>query len=483
MGFLGDGVDLIILIPAVACWVALARGTVRGAFVNVYIPVFLLLPQYFTLRFPHLPPLSFADAAILPLFLALCLKELRRWRFSWMDLLVVLFAFSVALSEGLSTELADGTWKRLFLADGAPVGANAANGGLMLFAQFTTVVVPYMLGKLLIERGGAGEEPARLALIRKMLVVLAVVAGISVIDFVSRRSTWQTLFIMLFPDQPSFWPQQVRWGFGRIAGPFAHAILAGTIFLMALIYCLWLRAYEPQWGTRRVMAGSKLTLRDLIMWALVGGLLMTQSRGPWIGAGLAVMLVLLMQKYATWKAAALFALAAGVFFVAAWGYGKQYTNVAQSGVVTDEQRNAIYRRELLNSYKPIIKERKAFGWGITTYPAMNGQSSIDNEYLMLAVTQGFVGLGLFAAIGAGSMLRLLIRAAWPIAIDDRALIVAHLAVLIGVMITITTVYLGEQAFILFFLVVGWGQAMHPQRVGEIAAKTLIPQFHFQKVLT
>jgi len=64
--------DLIILIPAVACWVALARGTVRSAFLNVYIPVVLLLPQYFTLRFPHLPPLSFADAAILPLFIALC---------------------------------------------------------------------------------------------------------------------------------------------------------------------------------------------------------------------------------------------------------------------------------------------------------------------------------------------------------------------------------------------------------------------------
>jgi hypothetical protein len=475
--------DLIILIPAVACWVALARGTVRSAFLNVYIPVVLLLPQYFTIRFPHLPPLSFADAAILPLFLALCLKEVRRWRFSWMDLLVVLFAFSVALSEGLSTPLADGTWKRLFLANGEHVETNLANAGLMLFAELTRVIVPYMLGKLLIEPGGVEDEPARVPLVHRMVISLAVVAGISVIDFVTGKSSWQTVFIRLFAGTASNWPQQMRWGFGRIAGPFGHAILAGTIFLMGLIYCLWLRSYAPEWGTRRVIGGLPFTFRGLVMWALVAGLLMTQSRGPWVGAGLALMLVLLMQRFSTWKAATFFGVVAAVLLVGAYYYGKQYTGVPRSDAVNDEQRNAIYRRELLNSYEPIVKERKAFGWGITTYPTMNGQTSIDNEYLMLAVTQGFVGLGLFVAIGAGSMLRLLKLATRSIPMEDRALIVAHLAALIGVMTTITTVFLGEQAIVLFFLVVGWGQGMNPQRIGEPASSRPIPQFQFQRVLT
>jgi len=476
-------VDLIILIPAVACWVALARGSVRSAFLNVYIPVVLLLPEYFTLRFPHLPPLSFADAAILPLFLALCLKELRRWRFSWMDLLVFLFALSVGISEGLSTVLADGTWRKLFLADGEPLDTNFANGGLMLFAELTTVVVPYMLGKLLIEQGGAEDEPARIPLVRRMVVLLAIVAGISVIDFVSGKSSWQTVFINLFGGVASIWPQQMRWGFGRIAGPFGHAILAGTIFMMGFIYCIWLRSYFPEWGTRRLIAGLPLTVRGLVLWALIAGLLMAQSRGPWIGAGLALVLVLLMQKYSTWKALALFGLAATVFFVAAYFYGKQYTDVQRSEAMDDEQRNAVYRRELLDSYRPIIKERMVFGWGITTYPSMNGQTSIDNQYLMLAVTQGFVGLGLFVAIGAGSILRLLKLLTRPMAMEDRAIIVAHLAALIGVMTTITTVFLGEQAILLFFLVVGWGQGMNPLRVDAAVPNRLIPQFRFQRVLT
>jgi len=38
--------DLIILIPAVACWVALARGPIRKALLDVYLPAVLLLPQY-----------------------------------------------------------------------------------------------------------------------------------------------------------------------------------------------------------------------------------------------------------------------------------------------------------------------------------------------------------------------------------------------------------------------------------------------------
>jgi O-antigen ligase len=174
-----------------------------------------------------------------------------------------------------------------------------------------------------------------------------------------------------------------------------------------------------------------------------------------------------MQRFATWKAATLFGLVAGVSLMAAYTYGKQYTEVQRTEAVDDEQRDAIYRRQLLDSYRPIIKERKAFGWGITTYPAMNGQTSIDNEYLMLAVTQGFVGLGLFVAIGFGTMFRLLKLLTRPIAMEDRALIVA----------------LGEQAVVLFFLVVGWGQAMNPQRVGEAAPDRVIPQFQFQRVLT
>lgn len=463
--------NLIILIPALACWAVLARGSAQKALINVWLPVVLLLPQYFSLRIPHLPPLTFADAAILPLGAALLMTEMPRWRWSWTDLWVVLFAASAALSEGLNTV--------------------AASGGLQLFAEITTIVLPYMAGKLLIEQegrqGGVEEQPGRKMLVRRMVVLLALVAVISVYDFFTARNSWQIACRPFFPPEQwaevaSNWPMQVRWGFGRIAGPFAHAILAGMIFLMGLIYCLWLRRFDPQWGSRRVVEGLPITGRGLALAAIVAGLLMTQSRGPWIGVGLALVFALLVRVLSWGKAAMVFAVLVAVFSVVAYNYGSKYTEKEFSQASDEEQRDAIYRRDLLKNYTPLVMQHKAFGWGISAHPDVNGQKSIDNDYLMLAVTQGFTGLGLFLAIVAGTVVRLLRMASRPLRPEDRGLVFAHLAMLTGLLTTITTAYLGEQALILFFLMAGWVQGMNPVWVGAGVGDACAPRYRFQRVL-
>jgi O-antigen ligase len=475
--------ELIILIPAVVCWVALARGPIRKALIDVYLPTVFLLPQYFSLRFPHLPPLTFADAAVLPLGVALWVKEMRRWRLDWMDLWVLMFAVSAGLSEGLSTALADGTWKNLLSVDGPDMWGNIANGGLQLFQGLCTMVLPYMLGKLLIERQGVEGQPARKRVVRRMVVLLAIVAGISVFDFLTGKSIWQMFWRHFFPGQPVTWGVQMRWGFGRIQGPFAHAILAGMIFLMGLIYCLWLRVFAPNWGTRKVFNGLPLTVRGLVLWAIVAGLLMTQSRGPWIGVGLALVLALLVRTFTLGKATLAFVFVLLGFSVIAYYYGKRYTDVDINHAATEEQRNAIYRRELIRTYMPIIRERKAFGWGITTLPDLNGQRSIDNQYLLLAATQGLTGLGLFLMILLGSGVRLFRLAKGPLVAEDRALVFAQLTVLMGLITALTTVYLGEQALLLLFFSVGWIHGMNPAGVNTGTESAMAPEFRFQKVLT
>jgi hypothetical protein len=475
--------ELIILLPAVACWVALARGPIRKALINVYLPVVLLLPQYYSLRFPHLPPLSFADAAVLPLGAALWVKEMRHWRFDWMDLWVLLFAASAALSEGLSPALADGTWKQLLAVNSPPVEGNLANGWLQFFAGLCTMVLPYMLGKLLIEQQGAEGQPARKRVLRRMVVLLAIVAGISVLDFLTGRSIWQRVFRHVFPDQTVGWTVQMRWGFGRIAGPYAHAILAGMIFLMGLIYCLWLRKFAPNWGTRRIFNGLPLTLRGLVLWAIVAGLLMTQSRGPWIGVGLSLVLALLVWKLPLGKATLAFVLVVVVFSGTAYYYGKRYTDVDINHATSEAQRNAIYRRDLLWTYIPLIEQRKAFGWGITTLPSMHGHMSVDNEYLLVAATQGLTGLGLLLMILLGSAVRLYRLARRQLGMEDRALVFAHLTVLMGLMTALTTVYLGEQALLLLFLIVGWIHGMNPAGTAPAKGNAKVDALQFQRVLT
>ena len=128
----------IILIPAVVCWAVMAMGSARKALLYVYLPALLLVPQYYVFRLPHLPPLSFADAAILPLGIALAVTGMRRWRLAWMDLWVLLFAVCAGLSEALSTELANGDWMRLLLARICAVEKNQHQpgyGGLMFVAR------------------------------------------------------------------------------------------------------------------------------------------------------------------------------------------------------------------------------------------------------------------------------------------------------------------------------------------------------------
>lgn len=480
---MGEKMELIILLPAVACWVALARGPIRRALLNVYLPVVLLLPQYYTLRFPHLPPLTFADAAILPLGAALFVKEMRRWRFDWMDLWVLLFAASGGLSEGLSTALADGTWKNLLAVNSPPVVAQIANGGLEFFQAICAMVLPYMLGKLLIEQHGAEGKPARKRVVSRIVVLLAIVAGISVFDFFSGQSIWQKVGRHLFPDQVVAWPLQTRWGFGRAAGPFAHAILAGMIFLMGLIYCLWLRRFAPKWGSRKVLEGLPLELRGLVLWAIVAGLLMTQSRGPWVGVGLALVLAFLARNLPLGKAALAFVCVLAVFTIVAYYYGKSYTDVDIDHATSEAQRNAVYRRDLIRTYVPLIEERKAFGWGITTLPTMHGQKSVDNQYLLLAAAQGLTGLSLFLLILLGSVARLFRLARGPLGMEDKALVFAHLAVLMGLMIALTTVYLGEQAQLLLFFIVGWIHGMHPAGLGAGNGNAPAAAFRFQRVLS
>lgn len=466
---------LIILLPAVACWFVIAKWSMRRALLYVYLPSLLLLPQYYIFRPSHLPPLSFAEAAILPLGLAFLVSGLRGWRLDWMDLAVVGFAASQGLSEGWSSQIAD---RVDFLA----LISTPANGVLMFIGCLLTAVLPYMAGKLLIEGQDAQGENMRRKVVTWMALMLAVVAAISVHDFLTVSNSWIKAGSVLFPRQFVPWAPQMRWGFGRIAGPYGHAILAGMIFSTGLIYLLWLCRVDPRWGTNRVIDALPITVRGVLIAAVAAGLLMTQSRGPWMGMALALVFALLTRTLPLAKAVSLFVVFLALFSAAAYYIGIRYTDKDLSAASNAEQRDAIYRRELLPNYIPLVKERPAFGWGITTFPKVDGQDSIDNEYLLLAVTQGLVGLALFLAVAAGSAMRLMRMLFRPMGNQDRWLIVAHLSVLICLLTTLTTVYMGEQVVMVFFLFAGWVQAMNPAPVQVESAQRYAGQWGFRRVI-
>lgn len=454
--------DFVILLPGIAACIVLAWRSAASALMYVWLPVLMLLPDYYVLRIQHIPPISFADSAVLPLGIAMILllaQRRLRWTLRRADLWVILFVALSAVSETLHT--------------------NSHTGGFDLFSGLCTAIFPYMAGRLLMEKYGL-----RLRFVSGFIVFLAIVALFSVYDFDKGVSSTQLFWSHFFPGQAvPQWDQQVRWGFGRIAGPYAHAILCGLMFLAGIVLCLWLRRAHPSWGRRRLATFLPIQLRDLVLAALIAGLLMTQSRGPWLGVFFAIAIVWVGRQRFVRRAAWKLTFAALAIFLMSYGMVSRYTSGSLQDAHTVEQRDAVYRRELLPDYTPVVMQRPLLGWGASDYPKVHGLNSIDDEYLLLAVTNGLVGLALFLLINAENLRALILATRAEKNPTNRAFLFALMGILGGLLFTLTTVFLGMQVFQLFFLLSGWIQALRPVRslapfAAPVAARS---QYRFRRV--
>ena len=95
-------------------------------------------------------------------------------------------------------------------------------------------------------------------------------------------------FARFFPNESFAWKTQLRWGFGRISGPYGQSELAGMMLFFGLILTLWL-GFNHEWEPKfKSLPDLPLKKSTLIAWTLGFTLLMTQARGPWLGAMLAV---------------------------------------------------------------------------------------------------------------------------------------------------------------------------------------------------
>jgi multisubunit Na+/H+ antiporter MnhF subunit len=92
---------------------------------------------------------------------------------------------------------------------------------------------------------------------------------------------------------------------------------------------------------------------------------------------------------------------------------------------------------------------------------VKGQFSIDNEYLLIWLTQGYVGLSALILIFLGSTISFARMGIQARTFQDRYLGFSLLGILLGVAMCLGTVWLSAQAFMLLFLIIGWSQAILP----------------------
>jgi hypothetical protein len=420
----------VTLIPGLLCIAAILKWGTHRAFLNVVLPALLLLPCNFFLEITHLPHLDFLDVTLLPLGFAMLVMNIPEWRFSLTDLLVLVFVFSCGYSEWTHF----GFWR---------TGALAIIEGLF----------PYMAGKLLMVQPGMGLRTTR-----RFIVLLAFSALFAMPEFFFRKNPYDSFWIRFYPGQWGDAETQIRWTFGRMAGPFVQSEFAGMILFTGVLLALWfLRWHGRDRDGRRV--SPKLVLVILVL-----GFLMTLARGPWIGSLLALAIASIGLAQRPARRAAIVVGLLIVVGIPTYEFAQNYSG----GPRTDygsERETAQYRAELIDNYIPLAESGGPWGYG-RSIPIVAGQGSIDNEYLFVWLVQGYVGLVSLLLLLLGGSFILIRRGLKTDIAEERHFLFTLLAILLGIAFTVTTVWLGGQSFELLFLLLGWTQAVRSENIYE-----------------
>lgn len=448
------------LVAALVAW----KRSPQVAFVSVYIPVLLLVPDYYRCVLPGLPDPTMNEAAIIPIAAIYLIRTRFTWRFTFTDLLVFGFAFCVGYSEYLNA------------------GYNEAQN--LMFDMVCSVILPYAMTKALVEPCGM-----RMRFARKLVFMLFVVSVTAIYEFKFGMTPFRLVLDRFFPGQGAGWVTTFRYGFARIAGPYGHAILAGVMLVVGYRLQRWLgwgRAWEPDFKWLPRLGFSK---SSVITVGILAGVVMTMCRGPWIGGVLAAG-VGMLGRAKNRKRALILVLGVLVFVGVPLFIGfMSYASVGRANAKTVAQESAAYRKELIDKYVAIAVERSVWGWGRNTWPKVEGMPSIDNYFLLLALMHGIVALAFLLAIFFVMMGRLFYRGmrSPPSRLPGSSLAFTLCGVFAAIFVSIATVYMGMQVMQLLFIITGWADGYLTSK-GETSGiaeevRVLRSPFLFRRVLT
>jgi O-antigen ligase len=317
---------------------------------------------------------------------------------------------------------------------------------------------------------------------------LFIVSLLSIYEFRMGNSLFRPLLAGFFPSQNAGgWFTQMRWGFGRVAGPYGSAILMATIVGMGYLLNRWLTV-TGQWE-RRFKSFNPLPISKSRMLALglIVGLLMTLSRGPWLGTLLGLVFASVgtgaNQRRALLRAAVLLVVGGSAVYL----FGSAYLEGGSPDQGAEEQASAEYRTKLVDQYQDIAMQRPVWGWGRGNWPQVPGMKSIDNNYLLVALETGLVGTALFITMIGLALMRTFVSSFRTRGVSQQeiAFRFTMAGILAAIAISLVTVYLGAQLYPLLFLFLGWTEAsviQAPSSQGFARVQAPAPRFAFQRVV-
>jgi hypothetical protein len=450
----------LFVLPGLISLYLVLRGRIGTAFLSVYLPALILLPNGYGFHIPHLPQISAAQGALIPIGIVALVRLVKSGVPSLLDVLMVLFMISTATSEVLRERITN-------------------DGIFMIITSFLSIFVAYAVGRMIIEPG------LRLATVRRIVVLVLLLGPVGLIEWRLGQNIYGVIGQRVFQTTEVHPNVQYRSGHGRMSASFNDAELAGIVFGMTLPLNSWLfflskkKAGEgygkiPRWIEKFHVPGI----------LLFGYLLSTQSRGPLVAVA-AAWVVLQLSRFKNRKLA-LFLVAILLGAGGYWGYVNflRYTNISTSAEIADEmQGSAFYRRQMNELYQPIAKQGGWFGWGILSHPMISGMASIDNEYLLVHLSYGLAGLILFLLIAAETFRRLVSQLWRRQAESDQAFAISLMSAMAVFWIAIYTVYMGEQLPQIAFLLVGWSQSIVPAPLDSesLSVEARPSKFAFRRV--
>ncbi|MFI3185065.1 MAG: O-antigen ligase family protein [Methylococcaceae bacterium] len=410
--------------------------SITKAFIWGYIPVLLLLPDYYRAITPGLPDPTFNQTASVALFAVFMMQGMPGYKFSYTDLVVGFYAFAVSFSE--------------FLASGYSDAQN------LMFYELTSVFFPYLFAKSLIEPFGLRYDFAK-----SFVLCLSVVFVFNLFENKFGYNLWQAYLGMFFPGQGQGWVTTFRFGLARAAGPYAHCLVDGIMMATAYRLQRWLQ-WSDAWPEKiKSLAWvPKLSPAQLFTLMILGGVFSTLGKGQWLAGIIAAGITIIgrsKKREAAMTAVVSIMIFIGVPLMAAF---LSYASVGRKNAVDDNQETAAYRYELVTEYMDEASEHLWFGWGLMQWPEIHGFESIDNHFLLLYLNHGVIAVSLLLGIIFVMMGRLITHGMSRPFTEPRgsSLSFTLAAIYLMYLIAVATVSMAYQSCTVFFLITGLADA-------------------------
>jgi len=426
----------IAYLPGILAYYVAQNHSVQKAFIWVYIPSLLLLPDYFHAMTPGLPDPSFNQSASVALFFVFLQKGKPGYKFSYTDLVVGFYAFAVSYSE--------------FLASGYSDAQN------LMFFELTSVLFPYIFTKSLVEPFNLRYDFAK-----SIVICLSIVFVLNVFENKFGYNLWQAYLGMFFPGQGMGWVTTFRFGLARAAGPYAHCLVDGVIMAVGYRLQRWLQ-WSDAWPEKIKQLAwiPKLSPAQVFTLMILGGVLSTLGKGQWLAGIVAAGITIIgrsKQRVLAMTIVIVVMIFVGIPLLIAF---LSYASVGRANAKDDNQETACYRYELVTEYMDEASQHLWFGWGLMKWPEIAGFESIDNHFLLTYLNHGVIAVTLLLGIIFGMMGRLIVHGMKQPFSEPRGSSLAFTlaAIFLMYLIAVATVAMMYQSCTLFFIVTGLSES-------------------------